>query len=91
MYMQALLHNGAHDTFIDLLNYTLADADAVAVDIPSHEISHINPNILQGAALKQTALFLVDKDFVPVKLIVTCATCGSRSAFRPVRFTVPAP
>jgi hypothetical protein len=88
MYMQALLHNGKHDTFTDLLTYTLADKDAVSVAIPSYLIKHANPSILQGAALKQSALFLVDKDFVPSKLIVDCASCSTTEHFRPVRFTV---
>lgn len=88
MFMSALLKNGKADDFTDLLTYTLADKDAIAVDIPSHTIKHANPRIIQGAALKQSALFLVDKDFVPVKLIVGCATCNTRQGFRPVRFTI---
>jgi hypothetical protein len=48
-----------------------------------------NLHILQGAAARQFAVFTVDLDFVPVKLIVQCATCGSRSGFRAVRFSIP--
>jgi len=88
MFMRALLHNGTHERFTDLLTYTLADKDAVAVEIPSSAITHANPSILQGAALRQSALFLVDKDFVPTKLIVGCASCSAGEGFRPVRFTV---
>jgi hypothetical protein len=91
MYLQTLLHNGKTDTFTDLLTYTLADADAVSVQVPSSAIQHANPSILQGAALRQWATFLVDKDFKPVKLIVECASCSPRQGFRPVRFTIASP
>ena len=87
--VEAMLHNGSHANFTDLLHYTLADKDAIAV--PTYQLSHANPNILQGAALRQTALFLVDKDFEPAKLIVECASCNSALGFRPVRFAVAAP
>jgi len=36
LVMQSLLRNGAHDEFIDLLQYTLADKDDVSVEIPSN-------------------------------------------------------
>jgi hypothetical protein len=91
MFFSALLKNGKADTFTDLLTYTLADKDAIAVEVPSSVIKHANPSILQGAALRQSAVFAVDKDFVPVKIIVGCATCGSRSGFRPIRFTITSP
>lgn len=90
MVMKALLHNGTHQNFIDLLSYTLADNDGVTVPIPAYDTTNANLNILQGGAARQTAMFLVDKDFVPVKLIVQCATCGSAMHFRAVRFTIPA-
>ncbi len=88
MLMSVLLRNGATAKFTDLLNYTLADKDDVAFAIPSYKIKHINPDIIQGAALRQTALFEVDQDFVPTKLIIECATCGAHTAFRPVRITL---
>ena len=90
LIMQSLLRNGAHDDFTDLLHYTLADKDDVAVEIPSNSMKNANIHILQGAAGHQIGAVLVDKDFVPVKLIVECATCGSHSGFRAVRFTIPA-
>jgi hypothetical protein len=89
MVMESLLRNGTHDEFTDLLKYTLADKDAVSVDIPTNALKHANLHILQGAAERQSEAFVVDKDFVPTKLIVECATCGGHSGFRPVRFTVP--
>ncbi len=91
MYVEALLNNGSHETFTDLLTYTVADKDAITVQVPSYLIKHANPSILQGAALKQSALFAVDKDFVPAKLIVACASCSPGQHFRPVRFTVAGP
>jgi hypothetical protein len=91
LIMQSLLRNGVNDEFIDLLQYTLADKDDVSVEIPTNALKNANIHILQGAAGRQTGAVLVDKDFVPVKLIVQCLTCGSHSRFRPVRFTIPAP
>ncbi len=89
MLMRVLLTNGAQATFADLLNYTLADKDAVAFQIPSYKIKNINPSIIQGAALRQTALFEIDKDFMPSKILIECATCGSHTQFRPARITLP--
>jgi hypothetical protein len=86
LYMQSLLRNGTHDEFVDLIEYTLADKDDVSVKFPTIP----GPHILQGASGRQQGAVLVDRDFVPVKLIVQCSTCSSRSAFRSVRFTIPA-
>ena len=90
MVMQTVLHNGKQDRFTDLVTYTLADNDAVSFEIPSYKIKNINPSILQGAAVRQSAVFVVDKDFKPVKLIIQCASCNKAQGFRPVRFTLPA-
>jgi hypothetical protein len=89
MVMQTLLHNGKQDRFTDLVTYTLADNDAVSFEIPSYKIKNINPSILQGAAVRQSAVFVVDKDFKPAKLIIQCSSCNKNQGFRPVRFTVP--
>jgi len=86
LYMQSLLRNGTHDEFVDLIEYTLADKDDVSVKFPAIP----GPHILQGAAGRQQGTILVDRDFVPVKLIVQCSTCSSRSGFHAVRFTIPA-
>src|SRR3984893_2667971 len=90
MVMKVLLRNGTHADFTDLLTYTLADRDGVTFEIPSNLINGINPHILPAGAARQSGLFLVDKDFAPVKLIVRCATCGTGSNFNAIRFTVPA-
>jgi hypothetical protein len=89
MVMQTVLHNGKQDRFTDLVTYTLADSDAVSFEIPSYKIKNINPSILQGAAVRQSAVFVVDKDFKPVKLIIQCSSCSKNQGFRPVRFTLP--
>jgi len=84
-----LLRNGTSKPFIDLVEYTLADKDDVSVEVPTMYYTHANLNIQQGAAARQEALVPVDKDFVPVKLIVKCATCGDKTAFKTVRLTIP--
>ena len=91
MTFTSFLRNGVDDNFIDLVTYTLADKDDVAVDVPSSNMHPGNLNILQGAAARQRAVFVVDHDFVPVKMIVQCATCGKSTRFKPVRFTIPSP
>jgi len=88
MILSAVLRNGSKDDFTDLMSYSLADKDDISVVVPSSEMHPGNLHILQGAAARQTAMFVVDKDFVPVKLIVQCATCGTKSAFRAVRFSL---
>jgi lipopolysaccharide biosynthesis regulator YciM len=84
-----LLKNGAHADFIDLISYTLADADEVAFEIPSYMITPSNLHIQQGAAARQTALFAVDESYKPVKLLVQCPSCSRSEGFKPIRFTVP--
>ena len=90
MVINVLLRNGSHDSFTGLLGYTMADKDDVSFEIPDNIFTHANLNILQAAAQKQSAIFAVDKDFVPVKLVVTCKTCPDKSPFKSIRFTVPA-
>ena len=89
MVMTVLLKNGSHSNFIDLITYTLADADGVTFEIPSYKINPTNLNIQQGAAARQTALFTVDQSYKPTKLLVQCSTCGQHTAFKSIRFSVP--
>lgn len=91
MVMSVLLRNGMHSDFIDLLTYTLADKDDVTFEIPSNYLRPGNLHIEQGGAARQTAMFVVDQNFVPVKLIVQCATCSKNEGFKAVRFTIPSP
>jgi lipopolysaccharide biosynthesis regulator YciM len=89
MIMTVLLKNGAHRDFVDLISYTLADADEVTFAIPPYMITPSNLNIQQGAAARQTAMFSVDPNFKPTKLLVQCPSCGHSEGFRPIRFTIP--
>lgn len=91
MIMDVLLRNGTHADFIDLITYTLADADDVSFEIPSHLITNANLHIQQGAAARQSAMFVVDKNYKPVKVLVQCVTCGSATRFRPLRLSIPQP
>ena len=88
MAMTVLLSNGLHQNFADLVRYTLADKDNVAFEIPDHTITPNPLSILQAASARQKAVFIVDKDFVPVKLVVTCASCSPSLKFRAVRVTL---
>jgi len=89
MIMTVLLKNGSHSDFTDLISYTLADADEVTFAIPSYMVSPANLNILQGGAARQTALFTVDQNYKPTKVIVQCPSCNSSLGFKAVRFTLP--
>jgi hypothetical protein len=91
MFMRVLLNNGTHDVWGGIVHYTLADKDAISVEIPTNSVVQPSLRILQGAAARQTALFVVDKDFVPTKLIVDCSTCAANAGFRPIRFTISPP
>lgn len=84
-----LLRNGTPSPFIDLVEYTFADKDDITVDVPTADYTHANLHIQQGAADRQVGVFPVDKDFVPTKMIVKCATCGAHTAFRTIRLTIP--
>jgi hypothetical protein len=86
-----LLRNGTPSDFIDLVEYTFADKDDISVNVPTAAYTHANLHIQQGAAEKQDGLLAVDKDFVPTKVIVKCATCGAKSPFKTVRISIPNP
>jgi hypothetical protein len=87
MVITAIIKNGTPGTWGDLVSYTLADKDEVSVDLPMHYFKPVSLTIQQGAAARQTALVPVDKNFVPVKLIFTCTTCGPK--FKAFRVTIP--
>lgn len=76
LVMNVLVRNGLHRTFLGALDYTLADKDDVAYHIGGSYIEGIDMNILQGGAARNKAMFPVDKDYVPTKLIITCLGCG---------------
>ena len=59
--------------------------------IPSSQLHPGNLHIQQGAAARQTAMFVVDKTYTPVKLLVQCATCSPGLKFRNLRLTIPPP
>lgn len=86
--MTALVRNGAHANFAELLTYTLDDADDVTFEIPGYLIKPSPLNIIQGGAARQRALFLVDTAFHPTKLIVQCPTCSKSHPFRAFRITL---
>lgn len=91
MVITGVMKNGTNAVFINLMSYTLADADDVTIAIPSHLFtSGVTVNIAQGAATKVQALFLVDKNYRPTKLLVQCETCGKPNRFKPFRIAIPA-
>jgi hypothetical protein len=90
MVLTAIIKNGTSGNWDELVSYTLADKDEISFEIPGHFFTPVAINIQQGAAVKQTAMFLVDKSYVPVKLIFACASCAS-GKFKPFRVTIPTP
>jgi hypothetical protein len=89
LVVTAIIKNGSSGTWANLVTYTLADKDEVSVDLPMHFFTPPSLTIQQAAAARQTALVPVDKNFVPVKLIFTCTTCGPK--FKAFRVTIPQP
>ncbi len=88
MVLSALVRNGTHANFAELLTYTLADADDVTFEIPGYLIKPSPVNILQAGAARQRALFLVDSAYHPTKLIVRCPSCSTSRPFRAFRITL---
>jgi hypothetical protein len=84
LVMNVLVRNGSHRTFIGALDYMLADKDDVTYHIGGSYIEGVDMSIVQGGSARNKAMFPVDKDFVPTKLIVQCLGCG-----KSVRFTIP--
>jgi hypothetical protein len=91
MVMTAIVRNGLHNNFIDLIRYSLADKDDVAYVIADHLIKPNPLNVPQGAAARQTAMFAVERGYAPVKLLVQCATCNAQTRFTAFRVTLPPP
>jgi hypothetical protein len=90
MVFRASLRNGTAKEFAELLTYTLADKDAVTFEIPSQYVLPSPLVVAQGAAARIGGLFLIDKNFVPVKQLIQCATCGTPNRFGAFRVKLPA-
>ncbi|MDQ6942029.1 MAG: hypothetical protein M3169_05865 [Candidatus Eremiobacteraeota bacterium] len=90
MVFDAMLRNGTASQFAELLTYTLADKDDVVFEIPSQYLKPVPLVVAQGSAAHIRALFLADKNFVPVKLLIQCATCGTPNPFGAFRVQIPA-
>lgn len=90
MVVTAIIRNGTPATWGELVSYTLADKDDISFEIPGHFFTPVALTIQQGAAVKQTALFPVDKTYVPVKLIFQCTSCA-KGKFKAFRVTIPPP
>ncbi|HME80983.1 MAG TPA: hypothetical protein VKF82_02790 [Candidatus Eremiobacteraceae bacterium] len=90
MVVTAIIRNGTPSSWGELVSYTLADKDDISFEIPGHFFTPVALNIQQGASVKQTALFPVDKTYVPTKLIFQCNSCA-KGKFKPFRVTIPAP
>ena len=85
----AIIRNGTQSTWSELVTYTLADKDDVAFLIPGNLFTPVALNIQQGASVKQSALVPIDKNFVPVKLLFQCTSCGK--SFKAFRVTLAPP
>lgn len=90
MVVTAIVRNGTAATWGELVSYTLADKDDISFEIPGHFFTPVALTIQQGAAVKQTELFPVDKTYMPVKLIFSCGSCA-KGTFKPFRVTIPPP
>lgn len=89
MVVTAIIRNGTPSSWGELVSYTLADKDDISFEIPGHFFTPVALNIQQGASVKQTAVFPIDKNYVPVKLIFQCTSCGK--SFKAFRVTLPPP
>jgi hypothetical protein len=90
MVLRASLRNGTPAQFAELLTYTLADKDGVAYEIPSSSLAPSPLVVAQGAVARIGGLFLADKNFIPVKLLIQCPSCGASTGFGAFRVKVPA-
>ena len=89
MVFNAMLRNGTAKQFAELLTYTLADKDDVTFEIPGHFLKPVPLVVAQGSAAHIGGLFVADKGFVPVKLLIQCATCGTSTRFAAFRVKLP--
>jgi hypothetical protein len=89
LLITALIKNGTHAPFAEVLTYTLADTDGVTFDVPSYMVKPNPVSLAQGAAVRQRLAFPVDKAYAPVKLLVQCSTC-KKNTFKAFRVTLPA-
>lgn len=90
MVFSAMLRNETSTQFAEQLTYTLADKDDVTFEIPSHALKPISLVVAQGAAAHIAGMFVADKTFVPVKLLIRCTTCGTPNRFGAFRVTLSA-
>ena len=90
MVLRASLRNGTPKQFAELLTYTLVDKDEVTYEIPNHFLAPSQLVVAQGAVARIGGLFLADKNFIPVKLLIQCASCVASTGFGAFRVSVPA-
>ena len=90
MVLRASLRNGTPKQFAELLTYTLADKDDVAYEIPNRFLAPSPLVVAQGAVARIGGLFLADKNFLPVKILIQCASCSASTGFSAFRVKVPA-
>ena len=89
MVLDAMLRNGTATQFAELLTFTLADKDGITYEIPSQYLKPSPLVVAQGAAARVHAVFVADKRFVPVKLLIQCATCATATRFAAFRVQLP--
>jgi len=89
MVLDAMLRNWTAKQFAELLTYTLADKDGVAFEISNRYLTPSPLVVAQGAAIRIRATFLADKNFVPVKLLIRCASCATSTRFGAFRVQLP--
>ncbi len=88
MVFRERMRNGTAKQFAELLTYTLADKDDVTYEIPSRFLKPSPLVVAQGSAAGVGGLFIADKGFVPVKLLIQCATCGTATPFTAFRVAI---
>ena len=86
----ATMSNGTHENFTGLFDYAIVDPDGVSISAEGRYVEpNPPPNVPPGAAWQQEVAFLVPKDFVPAKIVITTTVkSNSRDTAKAFRINI---
>lgn len=88
MVMHVVLSNSVLSDYAGIVDYRLQDKNGIGPR--ARNLKPKRPNIRQGTPVHLTALFTIDKGYVPASLLVECSSCNA-SHYKAVQFTIPTP
>ena len=88
MVMHVVLSNSALSTYSGIVTYRLQDKSGLGPR--ARDVKPRSLNIQPATSIHLTALFTIDKGYVPTSLLVECSSCNAGN-YKGVQFTISTP